>query len=107
MPVRHDVRSTGRRAGRLYSYEQDANPFLFSPDDVATLANIVRYEVDSNLVRNACGAWYVKSNSGRTNVADSAFNALAVELNRSGLEHTLASCCASVDHNRPDLSLEI
>ena len=89
---------------RGYSCEGDAHAFLFSPDDVASLANIACREVDGNLVRNTCGAWYVKRSSGRRHVADGAFNALALELNRSGLEHTLASCCASVGHNRPDLS---
>ena len=86
-----------------YSCEGDAHPFLFSPDDVARLANIACREVDGNLVRNTCGAWYVKRSSGRRHVADGAFNAFTLELNRSGLEHTLASCCASFCHHQPSL----
>jgi len=89
-----------------YSREGDAHPFLFSPDDMASLANIACREVDGNFVRNTCGAWYVKRSSGRRQVADGAFDALALELNRSGLEHTLASCCASFCHHQPSLRLK-
>ena len=89
-----------------YLREGDAHPFRFSPDDVASLANIACREADGNLVRNTCGAWYVKRSSGRRHVADGACNALALELNRSGLEHTLASCCASFCHHQPSLRLK-
>ena len=100
----HGVRAAGRFW--QYSREGDAHPFLFSPDDVGRLANIACREVDGNLVRNTCGAWYVKRSSGRRHVADGAFNAFALELNRSGLEHTLASCCASFCHHQPSLRLK-
>jgi len=97
----HGVR--GARRFWEHSCEGDAHPFLFSPDDVAGLANIACCEVDGNFARNTCGAWYVKRSSGRRQVADGAFDALALELNRSGLEHTLASCCASFCHHQPSL----
>ena len=68
---------------------------------MARLANIACREADGNLVRNTCGAWYFERSSGRRHVADGAFNALAVELNRSGLERTLARCCASFCYHQP------
>jgi hypothetical protein len=108
--VRLRSKSSSKRirinSGGLYSCEGDANPLLFSPDDMTTLTSIACCEVDGDLVRNACRTWYVKRSSGRRHIADGAFNVLAVEFNRSGLEHTLANCRASVDHHRPDLSLE-
>jgi hypothetical protein len=93
-----DKSSSPVHAGGFCLLEGDANSFLFSPDDVTSLTKIARDKVDGNLVGNACGASDVKSSAACRNIADGAFDVLAVELNRSGLEYTLANCCASVDH---------
>jgi hypothetical protein len=102
MGVRIALNVAGKAAGfaqRLLLCEGDANPFLPSPDNVAVLTNIARCEVDGNFVGNGCEAWYVKRSAGRGHISDSALDVLAVELNRSGLEYSLANCCASVGHN--------
>jgi hypothetical protein len=102
-PSRPDLRASRSRRGNSAAFlcEGDANPFVRSPDDIAVLTNIERCKVKGNFVGNACGVWYVKRSSGRRDIADSAFDVLAIELNRSGLEHTLAIYCASLGHNLP------
>jgi hypothetical protein len=80
-----------------------ADPGFFAPNNIAVSADVSGHNVQGDLVGNAGRARNIKSSAAPGYVADGAIDAGAVELYRSGLEYSLSSCCAALDH-RADLN---
>jgi hypothetical protein len=78
--------------------EGDADPFILAPNNMATLAHLPGEDVQRNLMWDAYRARNVESSSRPGHVANSAVDPGAVELDRSGLEDSLSSCCTSFSH---------
>jgi hypothetical protein len=83
---------------RFLKSEDYAHPLFLTPDDMAFLTFIAAGDVQRDFVRNANRTRHVERCSDPGHVANSAIDAAAVELNRSGLEDSLSWCCAPLDH---------
>jgi hypothetical protein len=78
--------------------ESDADPFVLAPDNMATLAHLAGEEVQRNLMWDAYRTHNIEGSSRPRHVANSAIDPDAAELDRSGLEDSLSSCCTSFSH---------
>jgi hypothetical protein len=78
--------------------EHDADPPFSTPNYITMLPHLAGHYVQRDLVRNAYGTHKIESGASRREVANSAFDAGVIELNRSSLENPLSWCCAPLFH---------
>jgi hypothetical protein len=76
----------------LAACEPDTDAPFASPDHVSALPRLPGHYVQGDLMRNASRTHKLECRATRREVANSAIDAVAIELNRPGLQDSLPSC---------------